>query len=62
VSERFRFASDGDVDAGGKTGGVRTPLVVMAAMVVSGDDGGAVRDAGAMNALRFRAGDSVVGW
>jgi hypothetical protein len=60
VSDRFRFASDGDVDAGVRTGGVRTPLVVVAAMVVSANDGGAVRDAGAMNALR--AADGVVCW
>jgi hypothetical protein len=57
VSERFRFASDGDVEAGGKTGGVRTPLVVVvAAMVVSADDGSTVRDAGEMDALRAADG------
>lgn len=42
VSERFRFASDGDAGAGGSEGGVRVPLA--AAMVMMG----AVRDAGAM--------------
>jgi hypothetical protein len=57
VSERFRFASDGDVEAGGKTGGVRTPwVVVVAAMVVSADDGATVRDAGEMDALRAAEG------
>jgi hypothetical protein len=57
VSERFRFASDSDVEAGGKTGGVRTPLVVVvAAMVVSADDGSTVRDAGEMDALRAADG------
>lgn len=56
VSVRFRFASEGDVGAGGRDGGVRSPLVVVDMVM-----GTPVRD-GAMRGSVQHAEDRRRGW